>query len=293
MKKLLSLAIGILIVLSVVSCGKDKTEVITIGHKNFTEQRILGEMMGILIEQNTDYETEVKELGGTMLVNQGIENGQIDISAEYTGTGYIYLLKESGIKDPNKIYEYVKTEFAKKGITWLKPLGFNNTYAFAVKPELAKKYNLKKLSDFPGIAEKLKVGENSDFFSREDGMPGITKTYGFSFGKEVEIDPGLKYLAIKKGNIDVAVAYATDGMLKKYNLQIVKDDKNFFPPYDAVPRMKTEFAKTHANIVEELNKLGGIFSNEDLQNYNYQVDALEYPIKEVAKTALKEKGLIK
>jgi glycine betaine/choline ABC-type transport system substrate-binding protein len=176
---------------------------------------------------------------------------------------------------------------------WLKPLGFNNTYAFAVKPKLAKKFNLKTISDLAKVAKNLKAGEAADFFSREDGMPGITKTYGFSFGEEVEIDPGLKYLAVEKGNIDVAVAYATDGMLKKYNMVVLEDDKNFFPPYDAVPRMQTEFAKSHPEVVKELNKLGGVFSNEDLQKYNYQIDALEYPIKKVAETALKEKGLIK
>lgn len=249
--------------------------------------------MGILIEKNTDNKVSVKELGGTMLVNEGLENGQIDLSAEYTGTGYLYLLKESGIKDPSKMYDYVKEEFAKKGMMWLKPLGFNNTYAFAVKPKLAKKFNLKTISDLAKVAKNLKAGEAADFFSREDGMPGITKTYGFSFGEEVEIDPGLKYLAVEKGNIDVAIAYTTDGMLKKYNMVVLEDDKNFFPPYDAVPRMKMEFAKLHPEVVKELNKLGGVFSNEDLQKYNYQIDALEYPIKKVAESALKEKGLIK
>jgi osmoprotectant transport system substrate-binding protein len=279
--------------LALVGCGKDKKEVIKIGHKNFTEQRILGEMLSIMIEKNTDYETEVKELGGTMLVNQGLLNGNIDISMEYTGTGYLYILKSSGLKDPDAIYNYVKTEFAKKGITWLNPLGFNNTYAFAVKSETAKKYNLKKVSDFVGIAQDLSVGEIGDFFSREDGMPGISKTYGFDFGKEVNIDTGLKYIAINQDEIDVAVVYTTDGMLKKYNLVVLDDDKNFFPPYDAVPRMKTEFADAHPAVVKELEKLGGQFSDEDFQNYNYQVDVMEYPIKKVAEEALREKGLIK
>jgi osmoprotectant transport system substrate-binding protein len=295
MKKLFS-KLGLLFILVttvlLTGCGGEKKEVIKIGHKNFTEQRIIGEMMAVLIEENTDYKTEVKELGGTMLVNSGLESGDLDISAEYTGTGYIYLLKESGLKDPEKIYQYVKEEFAKQGVTWLSPLGFNNTYAFAVKPELAKKYNLKKISDLPGVAEKLKVGEQADFFSREDGMPGITKTYGFKFKEEINMDTGLKYIAVNQGDIDVAVVYTTDGMLKKYNLTVLEDDKNFFPPYDAVPRMKTEFADSHPEIVKELEKLGRVFTNENFQNYNYQVDVLELPIKKVAKDALKEKGLI-
>ena len=295
MKKLFS-KFGLMFVFTAVvlltGCGGEKQEVIKIGHKNFTEQRILGEMMAVLIEENTDCKTEVKELGGTMLVDAGIKSGDLDISAEYTGTGYIYLLKASGLNDPEKIYQYVKDEFAKKGITWLSPLGFNNTYAFAVKPELAEKYNLKKMSDLSGIAENLKIGENADFFNRPDGMPGIKKTYGFEFEEEVGMDPGLKYIAVDQGDIDVAVVYTTDGMLKKYNLVVLEDDKNFFPPYDAVPRMKTEFAESHPEIVEELEKLGGIFSNEDFQKYNYQVDVKELPIRKVAEDALKEKGLI-
>jgi osmoprotectant transport system substrate-binding protein len=271
--------------------GKKK-ETIKIGHKNFTEQRILGQMLAVMIEKNTDYKTDVREFGGTMLVNEALKSGQIDMSFEYTGTGYIYLLKGSGLKDPNKIYEYVVKEFGKQGITWLNPMGFNNTYAFAVKPELAKKYNLENYSDLVGVAEKLSVGENADFFNRPDGMPGITKMYGFSFKEEVGMDPGLKYIAVDEGKIDVAVAYATDGMLKKYGLKVLADDKNFFPPYDAVPRMKTEFAESHPEIVKALNKMNKNFTDEDFQNYNYKVDVLGYPEKKVAEEALKSKGLI-
>ncbi|BDU51374.1 ABC transporter substrate-binding protein [Haliovirga abyssi] len=271
----------------------NKKEVIRIGHKNFTEQRLLGRMLSVLIEKNTKYKTKVSEFGGTMLINQALKSSQIDISAEYTGTGYMFLLKAHGLKDPKKIYQYVRDESAKQGITWLLPLGFNNTYAFGLTQELAKKYNLEKLSDLNGVAEKLKIGALGDFFSREDGMPGITKTYGFSFKKEVVLDTGLKYIAVKNGQIDVAVVYSTDGMLKKYDLKVLKDDKNFFPPYDAVPRMKTEFANSHPKIVEELKKLGGAFTDEDFQKYNYQIDVLELPEKKVAEDALREKGLIK
>lgn len=271
--------------------GKKK-EVIKIGHKNFTEQRILGQMLSVMIEENTKYKTDVKEFGGTMLAQEALKSGQIDVRFAYTGTGYLYLLKASGLKDPDAIYQYCVDEFAKQGITWLNPMGFNNTYAFAVKPELAEKYNLKTYSDLVGVAEKLRVGEQADFFNRPDGMPGITKTYGFSFKEEVSMDPGLKYIAVDEGKIDVAVAYTTDGLLKKFGLKVLTDDKNFFPPYDSVPIMKTEFADSHPEIVKVLKKLNKNFSEEDFQNYNYQVDVLGYPEKKVAEDALKAKGLI-
>lgn len=271
--------------------GKKK-ETIKIGHKNFTEQRILGQMLSVIIEEKTDYETDVREFGGTMLVHEALKSGQIDLRFEYTGTGYLYLLKAEGLKNPDAIYEYCVAEFAKQGIKWLNPMGFNNTYAFAVKPELAAKYNLETYSDLVGIAENLKVGETSDFFSRPDGMPGITATYGFSFGEEVNMDPGLKYIAVEEGQIDVAVAYSTDGMLRKYGLKVLSDDKNFFPPYDSVPVMKTEFAESHPEIVEALELFNKNFSEEEFQNYNYQVDVLGYPERKVAEEALKAKGLI-
>jgi len=275
------------------ACGKKEDNVIKIGHKNFTEQRILAQMGAILIEENTDFTTRVSEFGGTMLVNQGMISGDLDLSFEYTGTGYIYLLNGSGLKDPEAIYEYVKEEMAKEGMTWLSPMGFNNTYAFAVKKETAEKYNLKKFSDFVGVAENMSVGELGDFFEREDGMPGVKEAYGFSFGKEVNMDPGLKFRAIEQGQIDVAVVYATDALIDKYELVVLQDDKNFFPPYDAVPRMKTEFAEKHPEIVEQMEKLGRIFSDEDMRKYNYEAEVLGVEIEEVARKALKEKGLIK
>lgn len=290
-KKIIFSLIGIFALL-LGACGKKDDNVIRIGHKNFTEQRILAQMGAILIEENTDFNTRVSEFGGTMLVNQGMLSGDLDLSFEYTGTGYIYLLNASGLTDPEAIYEYVREEMAKQGMTWLSPMGFNNTYAFAVKKETAEKYNLEKFSDFIGIAENMSVGELGDFFEREDGMPGIREAYGFSFGREVNMDPGLKFRAIEQGQIDVAVVYATDALIDKYELLVLEDDKNFFPPYDAVPRMKTEFAENHPEIVEQMERLGRIFTDEDMRKYNYKAEVLGKEIRTVAELALREKGLI-
>lgn len=274
------------------ACGKSDKKVIRIGHKNYTEQRLLGQMASVLIENNTDYETEVKELGGTLVVDQAIKNNNLDISLEYSGIGYFYILKQDKLRDPKLIYNYIKEESLKNGITWLNPLGYNNTYSFGVTQETAKKYNLKKFSDFKGIAEKLSVGEYGDFFDRPDGMPGITDIYGFKFGKEVNLDTGLKYKAADQGDIDVVVVYTTDSLIEKYNLVVLEDDKHFFPHYDAIPRMRTEFAEGHPEVVKELEKLGNKFSEEDFRKYNYQIDVEQEDIKQVAESALREKGLI-
>lgn len=289
-KIIVVLALSIFIMMA---CGKSDKEIIRIGHKNYTEQRLLGQMASILIEKNTGYETDVKELGGTLVVDQAIKNNNLDISMEYSGIGYFYILKQDKLRDPKLIYNYIKEESLKDGITWLNPLGYNNTYSFGVTQETAKKYNLKKFSDFKVVGEKLSVGEYGDFFDRPDGMPGITNTYGFSFGKEVNLDTGLKYKALIQGDIDVVVVYTTDSLIEKYNLVVLEDDKHFFPHYDAIPRMRTEFAESHPKIVEELEKLGNKFSEEDFRKYNYEIDVEQKDINKVAEEALRNKGLIK
>lgn len=297
MKKILKkigIIVGISSILLLGGCGANKTEIIKIGHKNFTEQRIAGEMISLMIEKNTKYKTSVKEFGGTMLIFQAMKSKDINIYPSYTGTAYRYILKQNKLNNPQDVFNYVKKQYQSKyGITWLDPLGFNNTYTFAVKPELAKKYNLKTFSDLAKIGNKLRLGAEGDFFDREDGMPGITKTYGLKFKENVTLDIGLKYLALKNNKVDVIDAYTTDGKLKTYNLKILKDSKNFFPPYYIAPILNTKFAENHPEIVKQLKRLGNKFTEEEMQELNYKVEALEMPIEKVVTDVLKQKGLIK
>lgn len=291
MKKLF-LILGLLVLLLLVSCSDKDNNVIRIAHKNYTEQRIHGEMLAVLIEENTDYKTSLTELGGTLMLDQALKSNNVDLCLEYSGIGYFYLLNQDSLREPEEIYEYLKEESLKEGITWLKPLGYNNTYSFGVTKETAEKYNLEKFSDLVGIAENLSAGEFGDFFERPDGMPGVTEAYGFSFGREANIDVGLKYRALVQGEIDVVVVYTTDSLIEKYNIVVLEDDKNVFPHYDAIPRMKTEFAENHPEIVRELKKLAYKFSDDDFRRYNYLVDVEGYDIKDVARKALREKGII-
>lgn len=274
-------------------CGKKNT--IRIGHKNFTEQRILGQMFALLIEEHTNYKTDVKEFGSTSLVFEALKNNQIDISGEYTGTAYAAILNQNELKEPQAIYDYVKKEYAEQfQINWLEPIGFNNTYTFSVRKEIAEQYNLKTFSDLAEAAPNLRLGVTMEFLEREDGLPGVKKVYGgFEFKEEKALDPGLRYTAIAENEVDVIDAFSTDGKIVEYNLTILEDDKQFFPPYFVAPLIHQESAKNYPEIVEVLLKLKNQISDEEMQELNYKVDEKRIPEAKVAEEFLKAKGLIK
>lgn len=275
-------------------CKKDET-IIKIGHKNYSEQRILGQIMSVLIESELGYKTTVTEFGGTSLVFEALKSGDMDMYAEYTGTAYGAILGESTLKDPKEVYDYVKEVYANEyNINWLDPLGFNNTYTFAVVPEIAEKYQLKNFSDLSKVANELRFVSTTEFLVREDGLPGVQQVYGgFEFKEERSMDPGLRYAAIKEGQADVMDAFSTDGKLIEYDLVVLEDDLSFFPPYYVAPVLNGDFAKNHADVATLLNKLSGVVNESEMQQLNYQVDEKGINEREVAETFLREKGLIK
>jgi osmoprotectant transport system substrate-binding protein len=292
---------NILIFMAIVvfaACGKkeEKVETITVGHKNFTEQRVLGQIFAVMIENHTEYKTDVKELGGTQLAFEAVKSGDIALYPHYTGTGYSIILKQTELKDSDAVYEYVKNEYKGKdyNLEYLKPLGFNNTYTLSIRPETAEKYNLKTFSDLAKVSDQLILGATMEFLEREDGMIGLKKVYeGMEFKDEKGLDGGIRYAAIRDGKTDVADAFSTDGKLLEYNLVILEDDKNFFPPYYAAPLLNGEFAATHPEVKEALEKLADQITETEMQNMNYKVDEQGLPARVVAEEFLKEKGLIK
>lgn len=297
---MIKLVRNILLVATIVvfaACGKKEAEVetIVIGHKNYTEARVLGQLFASMIENNTDFKTDVRELGGTQIAYEAVKTGDISLYPEYTGTVYGALLGESGMKDPDEVYNYVKTKLKENNnLDFLNPLGYNNTYTLAVRPETAEKYNLKSFSDIAENADELVIGATMEFLEREDGMLGLKKTYpGMEFKDEKALDGGLRYTAIKDGKTDVADAFSTDGKLITYNLVILEDDKNFFPPYYVAPLLNGEFAASHPEVVAALEKLAGQINEDEMQQLNYRADEEGLPARVVADEFLKEKGLIK
>jgi osmoprotectant transport system permease protein len=268
---------------------------IVVGSKNYSEQLILGNMLADLVESKTDIEVERKlNLGGSQVAFGAIKNGDVDMFVEYTGTGLVNILNQSPQSDPDKVYDYVKKEFKEQfGIDMLKPLGFNNTYALAVRPDSAEQYNLNTISDLAKVSEGMIMGPTIEFPNREDGLIGLSKTYNLKFKDVKAIDGGLRYTALDNHKSDVIDAFSTDGLIEEFGLKVLEDDKNFFPPYYAVPIVKEETIKEHPELKEVLNSLAGVLTDDKMRKLNYKVDSLKESPAKVAKEFLKEEGLIK
>jgi len=284
----------LVLIFSLVGCTQSDKQVV-VASKPHTEQYILAEMISQLIEAHTDIKV-VRNLGiggGTSNIHPAMLKGEIDIYPEYTGTGWLFMLKRELINDPNELYKAVKEEYQKEyNITWLDLYGFNDTYALAVKKTLAEELNLETYSDLAGKSNQLTFGAEYDFYEREDGFPGLVNTYGFDFKDTKELDIGLKYQAIATDQVDVINAFSTDGLLQKHDLKVLVDEKNFFPAYHAATLVRNETLEKYPELKEVLNKLSGKISEEEMTQLNYYVENDKKDPKDVAKEFLEGKGLL-
>ena len=286
---------GLFVVNGVKSNINQSDRQITVGGKDYTEQYIMTHMMSELIEENTDIQVERKvNLGGTQVCFNAITNDEIDIYLDYTGTIYGDTLSYPPNSDMNEVYNTVKKELKEhNSIHVFKQLGFNNTYAMAVTQETADKYNLETVSDLSKVSNELTLGASLEFINREDGLIGLEKMYNLQFGKEVGLNGANKYLAIANGETDVTDAFGTDGLLRKYDLVVLEDDRQFFPPYYAVPLVRENTVKEYPEIVPLLEELADILDDDTMISLNYQVDELQRNPEEVAHDFLIEQGLVK
>jgi len=291
------LAVGVLLIVGIGAfmaySGLTK-KTIVVGSKNFNEQLILGNMISSLIEYNTDYKVDRKlNLGGSSVVFSAMKSGNIDLYVEYTGTGLVNIMKRESISDADQVYDIVEDYFRKNyGMQWLKPLGFNNTYVLAMKKEMASKYNINTISDLTKIGNDINLGCTMEFANRADGYLGLQKLYGLNFKTVKGLDGGLRYSSLENDETQVTDAFSTDGLLKKFDLKLLKDDKNFFPPYYAVPLVREDVLKKYPEIKPLLLSLQGKITDDDMREMNYKTDNGEDP-KKVAEDFLKKEGLIK
>ncbi|MDD6757021.1 MAG: glycine betaine ABC transporter substrate-binding protein [bacterium] len=256
--------------------SKKSGDVIRVGSKDFTEQEILCYMTSHAIENNTDINVEEEcNLGGAQVVFSALTNNNIDLYIDYAGTDYTDILKHKPISDVNKVYKTIKEEMKEKyNVEVLNQMAFNNTYALAVTKETAEKYNLKTISDLTRVANDFIIAPTLEFINREDGLPGLEKEYGLNFKDTIGIDGSPRYTALQNNNAQVIDAFTTDGLLKKFNLTVLEDDKNFFPPYYAIPLVRSDTLKEYPEIEKILNALGPYLTDEVMQDLNYQVDEL-------------------
>ncbi len=280
---------------SSVSGGSPDTGTIVIGSKNFTENEILAQMFADLIQANTKMNVVLKQdMGGTLVAFNALKGGQIDVYPDYTGTGYVEILKQPKAESEQAMYDYVQQQYQKKwGLEWLKPLGFNDTYAMAIPQSIAAKDNIQTISQLAKYAPQMTAGIDSECQNRPDCLPGLEKDYGLHFKSVLTIDHSLVYQAMAQGRIQATDAYTTDGGLEKYHLAVLKDNKNFFPAYYAAAVIRQDFLKQHPEVQGVLNKLAGQISNAEMEHLDYEVDISKQSIPQVAKQFLVSKGLLK
>lgn len=293
---LCSTALLLAIVFITTSFGQGRTaaRTISIGSKDYTEQAILGNMAAELIEARTDIRVNRKlDLGGTQVCFGAIQTGDIDMYIEYSGTAFTDLLKNPPISDMEKVYQTVKEAFQERyHISVLPQMGFNNTYVMSVTQETAAKYGLNTISDFAKVASQLKSGTVFEFSNREDGLPGLQKAYGFVMGEQITLDGAPRYTALINEEVDVIDAFATDGLLKKFNLKTLIDDQHFFPPYYAMPIIRNAALEQCPEIQALMGELGALLTDEVMVDLNYRVDELQEQPDAVAKEFLQVRGLI-
>ncbi|CAN2040352.1 Glycine-betaine-binding protein [Candidatus Magnetomoraceae bacterium gMMP-15] len=293
----LAVAMAMIFAPVVIMAGEKK---LVVGSKEFTEQRILGNIMIVLLEKNGFECVDKTGLGGTLVARKALENKQIDIYMEYTGTALVTFLKhKETITDPQKCFEVVKTEdLEKNGMVWLSYMAFNNTYCLMMRSEESKKTGIKTLSDLAKYVntnpKAISFGLNAEFYARPDGYKPLQKAYGFKFRRKkiVKMQSGLLYKALKDGQIQVGLGFATDGRIKGFNLVVLEDDKKFFPVYNPAPVVKKEAAKKYPELEEIFKKLGEKLNTEVMTSLNYQVDIEHKNMKEAATEWLKSAGLI-
>ncbi|MBW1782755.1 MAG: ABC transporter permease subunit [Deltaproteobacteria bacterium] len=271
------------------TASQPTTGKVIIGTKNFTEQLILGELMAQIIEDKTGLAVERRfNLGGTMICHGALVNGEIDLYAEYTGTGLTAILKEPVISEPKEALSHVRKAYRKRfNVQWLQPFGFNNTYAMTVRKEDALHHQWHTVSDLEDPAPQLRAGFTAEFAERPDGYPGLSRIYNLPFSEIKDLDPAIMYQAMANKEVDVICAFATDGRIAAYGLTPLEDDRGFFPPYQAAPVVRQQCLTAHPEVRDALFLLEGILDNATMQRLNFQVDGMKMSPAEVASKFLK------
>ncbi|MGE7674356.1 osmoprotectant update ABC transporter permease/substrate-binding subunit OpuFB [Lysinibacillus sp. NPDC094403] len=273
---------------------KEKEEIVIAG-KLGSEPEILINMYKLLIENETDLKVQLKPgLGKTSFVFNALKSGSIDIYPEFTGTAISEFLKEEAINNKQEdVYNQAKDGMMNKfGMVMLSPMKYNNTYALAVSKQMAETYHLQTISDIKPIQETIKAGFTLEFNDREDGYLGIQKRYGITLSNITTMEPKLRYQAIESGNIDLLDAYSTDSEIRQYNLQVLADDQQLFPPYQGAPLLRKETLDKYPEIETALNKLANQITDDEMREMNYQVNVEGKNIEEVAREYLIKAGLL-
>ncbi|MBG1242096.1 glycine betaine ABC transporter substrate-binding protein [Nostoc sp. NZL] len=267
---------------------------IIVASKDFTEQDILGELLAQQIERTTNLKvTRRPRLGGSFVCHNAIVAGKIDAYIEYTGTALTAILKQKPVNGSKEVYEIVKQIYAQQFNLEVMPnLGFENTFAMIIRGEDAKRNNIQTISEATKYTPQWRGGFGYEFLEREDGFPGLAKTYDLRFAKPPQImDLGLIYRALIQKQVDMVAGNSTDGQISRLGLVVLKDDKQYFPPYETVPIVRQEILKKYPELRTAIASLAGNISADEMRQLNYLVEGELREIKDVVREFLKSKEL--
>lgn len=275
--------------LSLAGCSRRERRV-SVGSKNFTEQLVLGELLAQVLESHTHVPVERRfYLAGTYICHQAILAGRIDTYVEYTGTALAAILKQQVKSDSKAVFEIVREEYRSRfNLIVLPSLGFNNTFAIAMRGSEATAVGISKLSDLAAHSRQMRLGVGYEFLERPDGFVGLARAYGLQFAAPPSVmDLGLLYRALQAKQVDVIAGSNTDGMIAALGLTVLKDDRHYFPPYDAVPVVRPEALQQIAGMRTALEQISGRISTDDMRRMNYAVDAEKRDVTDVVRDFLK------
>lgn len=271
---------------SLLAAGCSQSHPLTVGSKNFTEQIVLGEILAQQLERRLGVKVDRKlDLGGTLLAQQALVNGEIDLYPEYTGTALTAVLKLPPSSDAPAVLDRVRAEYRKRWrLTWLDPLGFNNTFAMVVRGADARSHGIETLTDAARRKQGWTLGVGYEFLQRPDGLAGLLQTYHLPLaGSPKSMDLGLLYTALQQKQVDMAAANATDGMLSVLDVKVLDDDRRYFPPYQAAVIVRDASLSAHPGMRAALDQLAGKISAAAMRNLNYQLDGKHRPVAQVAR----------
>ncbi|MBW4670550.1 MAG: ABC transporter substrate-binding protein [Cyanomargarita calcarea GSE-NOS-MK-12-04C] len=294
---LIFLVLSFVLVVGVASCGGSKNGGgggdIVVASKGFTEQDILSELLAQQVEAKTNLKVERRRFTSALVTHEAITAGKVDAYVEYTGTAFTVILKQKVISDPKVLFQRLRDGYADKfKLEVMEPLGFENTFAMIVRGEDARRYNIKTLSDAVQYTPQWRGGFGYEFVEREDGFPGLAKSYGLRFAQSPRLmDLGLIYRALLLHQVDMINGNSTDGQIARLGLVVLKDDKQYFPPYEAATIVRQETLKKYPDLRKAISPLSGRISASEMRQLNYLVEGELRDIKDVVREFRVSKGL--
>lgn len=270
------------------------TRPVIVASKPFGESYLLAEMFAQVLEQRGMRVERRLGLGATEIAFRALRTGAIDVYPEYTGTGLLAVLGDSSRpgNSAGEVFQYVSREFQRRfDVRWLPPLGFENTYAIAVRRATADSLALRTLSDLARVSAQLRAGFTPDFIGRPDGLPGLTRAYGVRPRDVRALLPAVKYQALAEGAVDVVDGYSTDGLIRRYELVVLQDDQRFFPPYEAAALVHNRLVRDAPSAIAALTSLSGRLDVAQMRALNERIEVGGEAVDVVARDALFALGL--